>query len=46
MISRRTYELVKDFIPTVPHESVLVKGLDTPIEVYTVPVDEVVPPNA
>jgi adenylate cyclase len=46
MISRRTYELVKDVIPTVPHEPVLVKGLDTPIEVYTVPVDEVVPPTA
>jgi adenylate cyclase len=40
MISRRTYELVKDHVPTLPHESVLVKGLDTPIEVYTVPVDE------
>ena len=40
MISRRTYELVKDSIPTVPHEPVLVKGLDTPIEVYTVPVEE------
>lgn len=46
MISRRTWELVKDQIPTQPHESVLVKGLDTPIEVYTVPVDEVVPPTA
>ncbi len=40
MISRRTYELIKDIIPTLPHEPVLVKGLDTPIEVYTVPVDE------
>lgn len=40
MISRRTYDLVKDEIPTFPHEPVLVKGLDTPIEVYIVPVDE------
>jgi adenylate cyclase len=40
MISKRTYELIKDQIPTEPHEPVLVKGLDTPIEVYTVPVDE------
>jgi adenylate cyclase len=40
MISRRTYDLVKDEIPTLSHEPVLVKGLDTPIEVYTVPVDE------
>jgi adenylate cyclase len=38
MISRRTYELVKDQIPTIPHEPILVKGLDTPIEVFTVPV--------
>jgi len=46
MISRRTYDLVKGQVPTLPHESVLVKGLDTPIEVYTVPVDEVIPPVA
>ena len=46
MISRRTYELIKDFVPTLPHEPVLVKGLNTPIEVYTVPVDEVVSPAA
>jgi adenylate cyclase len=46
MISRRTYELVKDHVRTLPHESVLVKGLDTPIEVYTVPVEEVVLPTA
>jgi adenylate cyclase len=46
MISRRTYDLVKDQVPTLPHESVLVKGLDTPIEVYTVPVDEGVSPTA
>ena len=46
MISRRTYDLIKDEIPTLPHEPVLVKGLNTPIEVYTVPVDDVVPSNA
>jgi adenylate cyclase len=40
MISRRTYDLIKDEIPTLPHEAVLVKGLDTPIEVYTIPVAE------
>jgi adenylate cyclase len=40
MISKRTYELVKDQISAQPHEPVLVKGLDTPIEVYTVPVNE------
>ena len=40
MISRRTYDLVKDHVPVLPHESILVKGLDTPIEVYTVPVEE------
>ena len=39
MISKRTYELIKDQIPVEPHEPVLVKGLDTLIEVYTVPVD-------
>ncbi len=42
MISKRTYELIKGQIPTEPHEPVLVKGLDTPIEVYTVPVDETI----
>jgi len=46
MISRRTYDIVKDQVPTLPHEPVLVKGLDTPIEVYTVPVDEAIPPTA
>jgi len=39
MISRRTYELIAGEIPAIPHEPILVKGLDTPIEVYTVPVD-------
>ena len=46
MISRRTFELVKDLIPTLPHDPVLVKGLSTPIEVYTVPVDEGTTPAA
>jgi adenylate cyclase len=40
MISKRTYELIKKQIPAEPHEPVLVKGLDTPIEVYIVPVLE------
>ncbi len=39
MISKRTYELVKDHVLTQPHEPILVKGLDTSIEVYTVPVE-------
>jgi class 3 adenylate cyclase len=39
MISKRTYELIKGQIPAEQHEPVLVKGLDTPIEVYTVPVN-------
>jgi class 3 adenylate cyclase len=46
MISRRTYDLVKGHVPTLPHDPVLVKGLDTPIEVYTVPVEEVISPAA
>jgi adenylate cyclase len=46
MISRRTYDLVKGQVPTLPHDPVLVKGLDTPIEVYTVPVEEVISPAA
>jgi len=40
MISKRTYELVQGKVPTRPHAPVLVKGLDTPIEVYEVLVDE------
>jgi adenylate cyclase len=46
MISRRTWELVKDNVLTLPHEPVLVKGLDFPIEVYTVPVEEAKPQSA
>ena len=46
MISRRTYEMIKDRIPTLPHDPVLVKGLDTPIEVFTVPVEESERPTA
>jgi adenylate cyclase len=42
MISRSTYDLIKDEIKTLPHEPVLVKGLDTPIEVFTVPVQPAV----
>jgi adenylate cyclase len=43
MISKRTYELVQGKVPTRPHGPVLVKGLDTPIEVYEVLVDESAP---
>jgi adenylate cyclase len=39
MISQRTYEFVKDHLPTKPLEPVKVKGLDTPIQVYEVPVE-------
>ena len=46
MISRRTYDLIHGQVPTLPHDPILVKGLDTPIEVYIVPVDEEVPPAA
>jgi adenylate cyclase len=46
MISRRTYDFIQGQVPTLPHDPILVKGLDMPIEVYTVPVDEVIPPAA
>lgn len=39
LISRRTYELVKDDVPTRPHEPIRAKGIDQPIEVYEVPVE-------
>jgi adenylate cyclase len=39
MISQRTYELVKDHVPTKPLEPIKVKGLDQPIQVYEVLVD-------
>lgn len=39
MISSRTHELIKDAIPTLPHDPIRVKGFDMPIEVYTIPVD-------
>ncbi|MCX7984565.1 MAG: adenylate/guanylate cyclase domain-containing protein [Bacteroidetes bacterium] len=41
MISRRTYELVKDVIPALPHEPIKAKGFDTPVEVYIIPVDDI-----
>ncbi|MEX2116672.1 MAG: adenylate/guanylate cyclase domain-containing protein [Bacteroidota bacterium] len=39
MISKRTYEFVKDHVKTRPLESVTVKGLDEPIEVWEVVVE-------
>jgi adenylate cyclase len=46
MISRRTYDLIQGQVPALPHDPILVKGLDMPIEVYTIPVNEEVPPAA
>ncbi len=40
MISRRTHELVRDHIRTNPLEPVKVKGIDEPIEVWEVVVDD------
>ncbi len=40
MIAQRTYDLVKDRIPTRPLEPIMVKGLDKPIKVYEVPVED------
>lgn len=40
MISQRTYELVKDHVATRPLEPVTVKGLDEPVKVWEVVVDE------
>jgi adenylate cyclase len=40
MISQRTYELVKGLVPTRPLEPIKVKGLEEPIPVYEVIVDE------
>jgi adenylate cyclase len=39
MIAKRTFELLDGQIPALPHEPIHVKGIDAPIEVYTVPVD-------
>ncbi|MEP0822117.1 MAG: CHASE2 domain-containing protein [Ignavibacterium sp.] len=39
MISERTYELVKDHVPTRPLEPVTVKGLEEPIRVWEVMVE-------
>lgn len=39
LISRRTYELVKEHVPTKPHDPIHAKGLAQPIEVYEVPVE-------
>ncbi len=40
MVSRRTYDLVKEHVPTRPLGSIQVKGLEEFVEVYEVPVDE------
>jgi adenylate cyclase len=40
MIAQRTYEFVKDRIPTRPLEPIMVKGLDKPIKVYEVVVQD------
>lgn len=39
MISQRTYELVKDHVPTRPLDPVTVKGLEEPIKVWEVVVE-------
>ena len=36
LISKRTYELVKNHVPIEPRGDMVVKGLDEPIEVYEV----------
>jgi adenylate cyclase len=43
MIAQRTYDLVKDRIPTRPLEPIMVKGLDKPIKVYEVVVQDQLP---
>ena len=45
MIAQRTYELVKDHVPTRQLEPVKVKGLDEPIKVYEVLVGDRLPPS-
>jgi len=39
LISEKTYRLLNESIPTRPHESIMVKGLSTPIAVHEVLVD-------
>lgn len=43
LISQRTYELINGVIPANPLEPIKVKGLDTPIVVYEVPVQALPP---
>jgi adenylate cyclase len=38
LISRRTYECIQDRIATLAREPILVKGIDTPVQVYEVPI--------
>lgn len=40
LIAHRTFELVKDHVKTRPLEPIKVKGLDEPIRVYEVPVED------
>ena len=42
MIAKRTHELIAGQIPALPHEPIQVKGIDALIEVYTVPVDDII----
>ncbi|MBI5463833.1 MAG: adenylate/guanylate cyclase domain-containing protein, partial [Ignavibacteriales bacterium] len=39
LVSKRTYELIQNHVPTKPHPSVKVKGLEEDIEVYEVVVE-------
>jgi len=39
LISQRTYELVKDRVPTRALDPIKVKGLDVPVQVYEVTLD-------
>jgi len=40
LISQRTYDLVKDHVPTRPLGQIQVKGFDKPVSVYEVPLEE------
>ena len=43
LISHSTYEQIKDSIKAIRLEPIKVKGIDEPIRVYEVPVDEEMP---
>jgi len=38
LVSRRTYELVRDHVPSRSLGEIRVKGLETPVPVYEIPV--------